>query len=118
MSLLFAAYVIKSRHNRVIYLGQSLPLKDLGLISDVYKPDFVLTIVTSYPSKDEVPKYLDELSKKCPASQILVSGYQVLNFKGEISEQVVVFNTIPELINFVDKNSERPFMMNQVSRSA
>ncbi|MCI4668864.1 MAG: MerR family transcriptional regulator [Bacteroidia bacterium] len=118
LSLLFAAYVIKSRHNRVIYLGQSLPLKDLGLIADVYKPDYVMSIVTSYPSKDDVTKYLEELSKKCPNSKILVSGYQVLNFKGDIPEQVVVFNTIPELIGFVDQHSERPFMLNQVSKSA
>jgi len=118
LSLLFAAYVIKSRHNRVIYLGQSLPLKDLSLISDVYDPDYVLTIVTSYPSKEEVDQYLGELQKKCPNAKILVSGYQVVNHKGKIDESVEVFDTIPSLIDFVDKNSEQPFMMNQISRSA
>ncbi len=118
LSLLFAAYVIKSRHNRVIYLGQSLPLKDLSLISDVYNPDYVLTIVTSYPSREELDQYLGELQKKCPNAKILVSGYQVVNYKGKIDENVEVFESIPSLIGFVDKNSEHPFMMNQISRSA
>lgn len=118
LSLLFAAYVIKSRHNRVIYLGQSLPIKDLGLISDVYNPDYVFTIITSYPGKEEVSQYLDELAKKCPNAEILVSGYQVLSYKGKLHEKVTTFNSIPSLIEFIDNNSERPFMMNPVSRSA
>lgn len=58
LSLLFAAYVIKSRHNRAIYLGQSLPLKDIELIGEVYNPDFVMTIITSYPTKDEIIAYV------------------------------------------------------------
>lgn len=118
LSLLFAAYVLKSRHNKVIYLGQSLPLKDLGVIAEVYKPNYVLSIVTSYPSKDEVSQYLDELKKKCPNSTILLSGYQMLSYKGEIPENVVVFNDMPSLIEFVDQHSEQPFLMNRVSRSA
>ena len=120
ISLLFAAYIIKSRHNRVIYLGQSLPLKDMGLITDVYDPDFVFTIITSYPSKEEIPAYLEELSKKCPKSTIMVTGFQVVGLKKKekLPPSVEIFMNIPQLIQFVDQRSEQPFMMNSISRSA
>lgn len=118
LSLLFAAYVIKSRHNRAIYLGQSLPLKDLSVILDVYEPDYVLTIVTSYPSKEEVCTYVDELVKAGKTSQVLLSGFQVLQQKGNLNERAVVFSTMPDLVDFIDEHSEQPFMLNRVSRTA
>lgn len=120
LSLLFAAYVIKSRHNRAIYLGQSLPLKDLELINEVYSPDYIMTIITSYPTKDEIIAYVRELKKKCPGTQILLSGYQALQLKQDLSaiEDVFVLDQIQEIINYVDQHSQAPFENGQISRMA
>ncbi|MEM7660423.1 MAG: MerR family transcriptional regulator, partial [Bacteroidota bacterium] len=57
LTLLFAAYIIKSRHNKAIYLGQSLPVKDLSLIIESFQPDYLLTIITSYPAREDVVPY-------------------------------------------------------------
>lgn len=111
LSLLFAAYVIKSRHNRAIYLGQSLPLRDIELIGEVYNPDYVVTIITSYPSKDEIVSYVKELKNKCPGTTILLSGYQVLQSQSELTALggVVVLEQIQSIIDFVDLHSALPF---------
>ncbi|MDX2285264.1 MAG: MerR family transcriptional regulator [Bacteroidia bacterium] len=118
LSLLFSAYIIKSRYNRVIYLGQSLPLKDLALINDVYDPDYILTIITSYPSRDEAPAYLQELRRKCPRPTILVAGQQVMSQRMALPERVRVMENIPDLVRFVDEHSERPFGQNGMARTA
>ncbi|MDX1907628.1 MAG: MerR family transcriptional regulator [Bacteroidia bacterium] len=109
LTLLFAAYIIKARYNKVIYFGQNLPLKDLAVICDTYKPEYIHTIVTSYPSRENLVSYLEELKRRCAGSQILVAGYQVMQVMDQLPEGIKVFQQLPDLIHFVDENSERPF---------
>jgi len=78
ISLLFANYIIRSRHNKVIYLGQSLPFSELIFAHKVHKPDYILTIITSVPAQYEVQKYVYQLAKEFPDSKILLSGQQVI----------------------------------------
>ncbi len=120
LSLLFTAYVVKSRHNRVIYLGQSLPLKDLALISDVYDPDYIMTIITSYPTKEEIMAYVREMKKKCPGKEILLTGYQALQMHDELSalSSVHVLEKIEQIIAFVDQHSVAPFEATGISKTA
>lgn len=112
LSLLFAAYIIKARYNRVIYLGQSLPLEDVGTVIETYKPDYVVTVTMNFPTETDALHFLDELKEQCPDQEILLSGQQIiaLKDKGELPENIIVFSNIPELMEFVDANSEQPFM--------
>jgi len=110
LSLLFSAYIIKSRHNKVIYLGTSLPLKDISLVDELYNPDYIVSIITSYPSAEEIPAYLEELKKQCQGKQLLISGYQALQAKDKIDlEGVTIFAKIEEMMAFVEENSQLPF---------
>ncbi|MEO1217217.1 MAG: MerR family transcriptional regulator [Bacteroidota bacterium] len=109
MSLLFAAYLIKSRHNKVIYLGQNLPLKDLELILELYKPDYLVSIITSYPSGDDLSGFLQKMKDMCTNEEIILSGYQVINQLDVVPEGITVFQQIESLIEFVDTNSIKPF---------
>ncbi|MDP5172243.1 MAG: MerR family transcriptional regulator [Bacteroidia bacterium] len=120
LSLLFAAYVIKSRHNKAIYLGQSLPLKDVEIVSDIYQPDYIMSIITGYPDKSEIVNYVKQLKKKCPGKTILLSGYQALQMKEELKalKHVEIFEQIVDIIHFVDANSELPFQSGQMSKLA
>ncbi|MEL6255944.1 MAG: MerR family transcriptional regulator, partial [Bacteroidota bacterium] len=105
MSLLFAAYLIKSRHNKVIYLGQNLPLKDLELILELYKPDYLVSIITSYPSGDDLSGFLQKMKDMCTNEEIILYGYQVINQLDVVPEGITVFQQIESLIEFVDTNS-------------
>ncbi len=110
LSLLFAAYVIKSRHNKVIYLGQSLPLKDLEYVVDLYDPDFVCTLITSYPSSGDMVGYVAELQRKIGNRHLLLSGYQVLQCKElKPNEELTIFKQVKELVEFVQARSIPPF---------
>jgi len=112
LSLLFAAYIIKARYNRVIYLGQSLLLEDVGTVVETYNPDYVVTVAMNFPTQTDAIHFLEDLKEQCPDQEILLSGQHIIELKenGKLPENILVFSNIPELIEFVDANSEQPFM--------
>lgn len=107
ISLLFAAYIVKSRNNKVIYLGQSLSMDDLELACQFYKPDVVFTLLTASPHKDEVVSYVENLVEKLPETQVIVSGYQAVSKKDEMPAAAKVMESIHDFITYVDANAHR-----------
>ena len=110
ISLLFAAYIVKSRYNKLIYLGQSLPQSDLESVCEFYKPDVIFTLLTNTPGSDEVASYTQNLVDKFPGVEIVVSGFLAVDKKDEIPSGVKVMENIDEFIEYVDATSMPPFI--------
>ena len=98
IGLLFANYLIRSRANKVIYLGQSLPFNELVFVYKIYQPDYLFTALTSVPTNHEVQPFVNRLSQTFPNSQILLTGYQVVGQDIMTPENVMIINQIDELI--------------------
>lgn len=80
IGLLFANYAIRVRGGKVIYLGASVPFGDLKVVFDVYKPDYLFTVITSpLLNGESVQQYLDKLSQRFKDTIVFVSGAFVLN---------------------------------------
>jgi DNA-binding transcriptional MerR regulator len=105
LSLLFADFIIKSRQNRSIYLGQSLPLHDLEAVYKKHKPDFIISVITSTPGSSEIQRYIDTIADRFTESTILLSGYQVVGQDLKLKSNVIIFNRIKDLIDFVEEAS-------------
>lgn len=105
MSLLFSAYIIKSRNNKVIYIGQNVPHEDLINIYKDHNPDFLLTVMTTHPMTSEAQPYIYKLSDSFSNSKILVSGHQVVGQDLDIPNNVVLLNKLQDLIDFCNLNS-------------
>lgn len=105
MSLLFSHYIIKSRNNKVIYIGQNVPHSDLLKIYDDHHPDYLMTVMTSYPQSRDVQKFINLLSESFPSSKILISGHQVVGQDMTLTENVVLFNKMHDLIDFCEMRS-------------
>ncbi|MEM9325958.1 MAG: MerR family transcriptional regulator [Bacteroidota bacterium] len=105
LSLLFADYIIKSRQNRGVFLGQSLPLADLIEVVKMHKPDFLLTVLTSTPGIGQVQAYVDRIAEEFKGIRILMTGYQVVGQDIQTPENVTIINRIEELIEIVEENS-------------
>lgn len=111
ISLLFSYYLIKSRGNKVFYLGQNLPMTDLHDVYHIHKPDFVVSMITSTPSAEDVQEYVNQLGQKITQSQILLSGYQIVGQDLKLADNMTVINQIQDLINILDdlKVGRNPF---------
>ncbi|MFY0591868.1 MerR family transcriptional regulator [Roseivirga sp.] len=105
ISLLFANLLIRSRNNRTIYLGQSMPFHDLKVAYDVYKPDYLLTILTSRDSDISPQDYLNQLSEQYPETTILVSGSQITGQDLELNDNILQINNPNQLTDYVEENT-------------
>ena len=116
LSLLFANYAIKSRQNRTIYLGQSLPLQDLVEVYNIHKPEFLVTVITSTPGIGEVQQYIDRISETFADSKIIITGYQVVGQDIQAGKNVKIISKIQDIIDFVDDTTE-VLSQNQLSQN-
>jgi DNA-binding transcriptional MerR regulator len=98
IALLFANYILRSRNNKVIYLGQSMPFEELKFVVDIHKPDYIFTSITTTPGQEDVQNYLKKLANEFSQVQILVSGYQVVGQGLSLSENVSVVPNVRQLM--------------------
>lgn len=103
ISLLFANYIIRSRSNKVIYLGQNLPFNDLRFVYQMKRPDYIFTAFTSVPANHEVQPFVDRMAKTFPESCLLLTGYQIVGQDITIPENATIINQITDLIRFATK---------------
>ncbi|HEX2901336.1 MAG TPA: helix-turn-helix-type transcriptional regulator, partial [Bacteroidia bacterium] len=102
LSLLFAAFLLRSRGNKVIYLGQNLPEEDLQAVYEVYQPDYFFTILTLIPPKESVQSFLARLGKAFPRSRFLVSGTAVANVK-TTGDNVMLLSKPLDLLRYAER---------------
>lgn len=101
--LLFADYIIRSRHHKVVYLGQSLPFEELGFVYNVHSPDYLLTIFKSIPpGYEEFQAYLDKFSAAFPRATILILCNQHSHGPILVPANIRFIRDIQELIQLAD----------------
>jgi DNA-binding transcriptional MerR regulator len=98
ISLLFANFLIRTRANQTIYLGQSLPFNELAFAYKLHQPDYIFTVLTSVPANHEVQPFVNRLANTFPNAQMLLTGYQVVGQDIDTPENVTIINQINELI--------------------
>lgn len=79
LGLLYAHYLIRSRGHRSIYMGLNLPVQHILCANEMYKPDYVLTALTTCVKIKAVEEFVQHISKAFSQSKILISGTQALN---------------------------------------
>ena len=72
MGLLFVYYLLRKKRFPVIYLGSSVPLKDVQYLFENKAPDYLYLHLTSFPRRHDLAKYLSALSQKISRHQNLV----------------------------------------------
>ncbi|GEO03492.1 MerR family transcriptional regulator [Adhaeribacter aerolatus] len=106
IGLLFSNYVIRSRGNHVMYLGQNLPFPDLEICVNFYKPHFICTAFTYMPERDKVQDYINRLA--CLANEIIVylAGHQVQFEHLIFPPNIVRITSLPEFIGHIQDVSK------------
>ncbi|WP_114778676.1 MerR family transcriptional regulator [Botryobacter ruber] len=98
IALLYLNYIIRSHDYLTLYLGQNLPYEDLELSYKHFKADYLCTILTSVPERDQVQHYLNKLSSSFPESTILVYGLQVQHDFLQFPSNVKRFHCIHDFV--------------------
>lgn len=74
IGLLFANYLLRSYHHKVIYLGQDVPFTNLEETVDFTKPTHLMTFLVGSQPQTNAQKYIDRLALRFKDLEILVSG--------------------------------------------
>ena len=99
IGLLFANYVFRARKHSVVYLGQSLPYEELILAYEIHQPDYIFSVFTSEPNVELIDAYVAQMAKDLPNSQVLLTGYQILQPERQIPSNIQV---IPDFQGLID----------------
>lgn len=102
LGLLFYNYLLKSRQNKVVYLGQNLPTDDLLTVFEIQKPDCILVNITSQPCGNDLQPYIDKICNLFPNIKIIFTGYQINNQKITLPKNALEFQQVADLIRYLD----------------
>lgn len=101
ISLLFYNYMAKARGYSVIYLGQSVPFADLVKVCGISQPQLIVSVFTQ-PLKDvSIEEYLSDLGNKLPKQQIHLSGYQIVNYNGNLPKNIRIFKNPADFVQLL-----------------
>jgi DNA-binding transcriptional MerR regulator len=101
MGLLFVYYLLRKKKLPVIYLGSSVPLKDVQFLFEHKAPEYLYLHLTSFPRRHDLAKYLSELSKKFSQTKILLSGSAIRSLTKSLPSNAIAFQHLEEVISFI-----------------
>jgi len=101
IALLYYHYLLKSRGHESIYLGQSVPFDDLGIVCGIRNPDVMLTVFTGDPRDLSIQEYIFKLHQAFPDNRILVSGQKLIVKQISLPDNVVLFNGPEDLLTLL-----------------
>jgi DNA-binding transcriptional MerR regulator len=100
IGLLYLAYVLKERGERVIYLGQSLPKEYLTDLLDNQKVDALISVFTTNPDVEYLPEYLRDLDDLIHdrGVEVHLTGYQFIDFsENTFGDNIHIYSTLKDL---------------------
>ncbi|GIV28059.1 MAG: MerR family transcriptional regulator [Bacteroidia bacterium] len=101
LSLLLYCYMAKARGAHTIYLGQSVPLDDIQKVFNVRKPQFIVSVFT-FSFQIETEEYIKQLSKVLSESTILLSGFQLMEYKKKLPSNIKIFKEPEDFAKLVE----------------
>ena len=103
LSILLMHFLLKSRKIKAIYLGQDVTIQDLKDAHRINSPDYIFTMITESFTKKPIKDYVDDLSRAFPNTKLLLSGYQIVSQNVKSSKNVLVLESLPSTIEFIEK---------------
>jgi methanogenic corrinoid protein MtbC1 len=98
--LLFSNYLLRKYGFRTIYLGQTVPFKDLIDVQETYKADFLITSLVNGNTSPALNDYVSDLVDNLTVGRLVLTGQ--LTGVTEIDEDdVTAFTKYRDLIRFI-----------------
>ncbi len=101
LGLLYMYYMLKIRGIKVIYLGSNVPLADIKFLSELKKPAFLYTHLTSVANNFNFERFLNNVALKLPNTPMVISGQLVQTYKKKLPDNVRFMNSLNEVMGFI-----------------
>lgn len=101
LSLLFMNYMLKNKGVSTIYLGCSIPLKDVEYLANLKKPDYIYTHLTTVGQKFNFDKFISNLSKSFPKTPVIISGQLTNTYEKKILPPINFKKSYAEVMEFL-----------------
>jgi MerR family transcriptional regulator, light-induced transcriptional regulator len=102
LSLLFMYFLVKTRKNRVIYLGQHNSLSDVRDVCQSLNPDYVFTIINDPMPRQPIQLWLEQLHAQMPHTHFLLTGQQFFSQPVKPPTNTTLFRSLFDMIHFLD----------------
>ena len=103
LSLLFMNYMLKNKGVSTIYLGCSIPLKDVEYLVTLKKPDYIYTHLTSVGPRFNFDKFIITLSKAFPKTPVIISGQLTNTYEKKILPPINFKKSYAEVMEFLSE---------------
>lgn len=102
LGLLFVYYLLKKRGLPVIYLGANVPLKDISYVVEQKMPAHLYMHLSSFPVKQNFPKYIHALSERAAGTHILLSGALIEGYKRAFPPNIQPLKSLAAVITHIN----------------
>jgi MerR family transcriptional regulator, light-induced transcriptional regulator len=101
LSLLFMNYMLKNKGVSTLYLGCSIPLKDVEYLVQLKKPDYIYTHLTTVGPKFNFDKFIANLTKSFPTTPVIISGQLTNTYEKKILPPIYFKKSYAEVMEFL-----------------
>jgi DNA-binding transcriptional MerR regulator len=101
LGLLFMYYLLKSRGVTAIYLGSSVPLKDVEYVVKLKKPDYLYSHLTTVGQNFNFDKFITSVTQKFSGIPIIISGQLTCTYQKKIHPPLNFKRSFAEVMEFV-----------------
>jgi len=101
LSLLFMNYMLKSRGVNTIYLGCSIPLKDVEYLVKLKKPDYIYTHLTTAGPRFNFDRFIETLGTNFPDTPVIISGQLTNTYEKKILPPIKFKKSYAEVMEFL-----------------
>jgi DNA-binding transcriptional MerR regulator len=101
LSLLFMNYMLKNKGVNTIYLGSSIPLRDVESVVKFKRPDYIYTHLTTLSPRFNFEKFIDNLSKNFLNTPVIISGQITNTYERKILPPIKFKRSYAEVMEFL-----------------
>lgn len=102
IGLLFAYYILRKHHKKVIYLGGKVPYDNLSNVAKHCKATHLYTFLVKNHPKDEINELINKLNADFKKATICISGNKEALEKIQLNKSRVLIKEVKELIEMVE----------------
>jgi methanogenic corrinoid protein MtbC1 len=100
VGLLFVYYLLKSRGNKVYYLGANVPLKDVEFTANTKNVSVIYTHLTSVAHNFNFEKFLINAHNRMPDRNIMISGLLAQQYAKKVPPGIHIKKSLLEVMEY------------------